>query len=48
MAELSPRQGSGSLTSITCVDALVIIPGERSTLDSSELLDAILLVAPPG
>lgn len=43
VAQLSSRQGSGSLPSIVNVDALVIIPAERDVLAAGEWLEAVLL-----
>jgi molybdopterin molybdotransferase len=48
VAEVPSRQGSGSLPSIVAVDALVIIPAERSEVGTQEPLDAILIGRLPG
>lgn len=48
IAQLSSRQGSGSLPSIVNVDALVVIPAERDTLDAGEWLEAVLLTDFPS
>jgi molybdopterin molybdotransferase len=42
-ASLHPRQGSGSLTSMADVDALVLIPSDRREVGPGEELTAILL-----
>jgi molybdopterin molybdotransferase len=43
LAELLPRQGSGSLPSIAQVDALVILPAERDQFAAGEWLEAVAL-----
>ncbi len=43
VATLAPRQGSGSLPSIACIDALVILPAERAALGPEDELDALAL-----
>jgi molybdopterin molybdotransferase len=48
LADVSPRQGSGSLPSIVGVDALVIIPAESSEVGVGEPLEALLIGRLPG
>jgi molybdopterin molybdotransferase len=43
VADVPPRQGSGSLPSIVGVDALVVIPAERSEVGTDEPLEALLI-----
>ncbi|MGE0708337.1 MAG: gephyrin-like molybdotransferase Glp [Planctomycetota bacterium] len=47
-ATLNARQGSGSLTSMVAVDALVILPAERERFEEGEVLDALRLDDPRG
>ncbi|MET0341697.1 MAG: gephyrin-like molybdotransferase Glp [Polyangiales bacterium] len=47
VAELSSRQGSGSLPSLVAVDALVVLPAERERFETDESLEAILLTTYP-
>jgi molybdopterin molybdotransferase len=48
VAQLSSRQGSGSLPSLVDVDALVVIPAERDVLPAGEWLEAVLLTDYPS
>jgi len=46
LAHLAVRQGSGSLPALLGVDALVVLPADRATLDSSDVLEALVLQEP--
>jgi molybdopterin molybdotransferase len=48
LAEPLARQGSGSLPSVVCVDALLVLPAESETLAAGARVEAILLGAYPS
>jgi molybdopterin biosynthesis enzyme len=47
-AQPKPRQGSGSLTSMTTLDALLVVPADRERIAAGDSLHAVLCGFPTG